>query len=61
MLAEADLWILGDAVLPLGIIWLFGVDAATGAMWRLPDSISARLEPVEFPPTNTGAQQAQTP
>jgi hypothetical protein len=61
VLAEADLWILGDAVLPLGVIWLFGVDAVTGAMWRLPESVFIRLEPVNPQPSASQSRQHQTP
>lgn len=44
--AEPSLWTLGNAVLPGAVLWLFGVDAVTGKMWRLPESSEVVLYPV---------------
>lgn len=44
--ADLDPWVIGDLLLPGSVVWLFGVDGVSGAMWRLPKQTLVELTPM---------------
>ncbi len=47
--ARLDGWYLLNILLPGRLIWLFIVDPATGAMWKLPKEVNIQLLPEGVP------------
>ncbi len=43
--ATCSRWTAGNLLLPGSIFWVFGVDAVSGKMFRMPDALTHALEP----------------